>query len=333
MIIYNFENVEESGLYYGGQAGLKLGVYIDDEPWMLKFPGNIKHMHKVDLSYSSAPVSEYLGSHIFDVLGFPVQETRVGIKNNKIVVACKDFRPEGTELIEYRELKNYYNASIEKELDKTISNTSNHGTNLTAALIHFEYNPIFKKIPSLEDRFWETSLVDILINNSDRNSGNWGILLDRKNKEYSIAPVYDNGGSFYNKRSDNTFAKYLADQAMCKNVSLNCRTSYFIDGHTVSAQKLLSLDIPRLKNAIIKMIPITLSKLDAIGQIVDDIPNEYVDLPILGPHAKEFYKQSMMFRFVNLLYPHYLEICRERKIKPIRLPQPKNKNGKFGLND
>lgn len=54
-------------------------------------------------------------------------------------------------------------------------------------------------VPSEEfiERFWSMFIIDTLINNNDRHYGNFG-LLENKGR-YSLAPVYNNGSSFYNK--------------------------------------------------------------------------------------------------------------------------------------
>lgn len=47
------------------------------------------------------------------------------------------------------------------------------------------------------DRFWDMFIVDALIGNFDRHGGNWGFI--KKDNQYRIAPVYDNGSSLYPK--------------------------------------------------------------------------------------------------------------------------------------
>lgn len=49
-------------------------------------------MKNIQLSYSNSPVCEFIGSQIYEKLGFPVHETILrGERNRKIVVACGDF--------------------------------------------------------------------------------------------------------------------------------------------------------------------------------------------------------------------------------------------------
>jgi hypothetical protein len=44
--------------------------------------------------------------------------------------------------------------------------------------IHLSFNPVLQCIPDIVDRFWEQVIVDALINNNDRNNGNWGVLYE-----------------------------------------------------------------------------------------------------------------------------------------------------------
>lgn len=66
---------------------------------MIKFPESTKDFmgrQKKNAhfpSYTASPLSEYIGSQIYQSLGIPVHETMLGIRDNKLVVACKDFDP------------------------------------------------------------------------------------------------------------------------------------------------------------------------------------------------------------------------------------------------
>ena len=89
--IDNFEKYPASGLSYGGHGGSKKGIIIDGEKWFLKYPKSTKSMEVKGISYTTTPLSEYLGSNIYDLIGIPAHETRLGVYDNKLVVACKDF--------------------------------------------------------------------------------------------------------------------------------------------------------------------------------------------------------------------------------------------------
>ena len=62
--IQKYDTFPLSGYAYGGRAGSKLGIIIDDEPWFIKYPKATKSLKNVKISYTTSPLSEYLGSHI-----------------------------------------------------------------------------------------------------------------------------------------------------------------------------------------------------------------------------------------------------------------------------
>ncbi len=57
---------------YGGANGSKRGILYNGESYMLKFPAETK-INK-GISYSNSTVSEYIGCHIYNLLGIPVKK-------------------------------------------------------------------------------------------------------------------------------------------------------------------------------------------------------------------------------------------------------------------
>lgn len=104
----DFTNLPRKNKTYAGANGSKISVDIDGELYMLKFPA-LPSRNK-EMSYTNGCISEYLGSHIFEIVGIPVQKTMLGtFKKNgkeKIVVACKDFTSHDTVLQDFASLKN-----------------------------------------------------------------------------------------------------------------------------------------------------------------------------------------------------------------------------------
>ena len=232
---------ERNGLY-GGKAGSKEGIIINDEYWMIKYPKSTKGMRGNLDSYTTSPLSEYIGSHIYEILGYDVHETLLGIRNEKLVVACKDFCKNEGALREARTLKNTFNKDLEKILETEISSTSSsHIINLNEELIHFEYNPIFTQVPELINHFWNLVIIDGLINNNDRNNGNWGLLFE--DGIYSIAPIFDNGASFSNKMTEQDILKKLSNEKGMEESSLNIMTIFGIDGKQLSYKNLINSKI------------------------------------------------------------------------------------------
>ena len=88
MKIYEFDQYPLSIRHgsYGGAAGDKDGIKIGDDYWIVKYPKNARYLNNVnDLSYVSSPLSEFLGSQIYKILGFDVHDTILGIRNDKLV--------------------------------------------------------------------------------------------------------------------------------------------------------------------------------------------------------------------------------------------------------
>ena len=75
--------VDEDVFYSGVEK--KLQVRINGNRYIMKFQKN----SQMGLIYNH--VSEFLGSHIFELLGIPVQYTELGTYEGKNVVLVKNF--------------------------------------------------------------------------------------------------------------------------------------------------------------------------------------------------------------------------------------------------
>lgn len=314
-IDFNDCMVNERNGTYGGMAGSKEGITYNGNYWIIKYPKNTKDMNDVDISYTTAPLSEYIGSHIYQELGYDVHETLLGFRNNKLVVACKDFCLNRGDLLEIRTLKNTYNEELENRLNVEISSTgSQHMIEIKEILIHLDNNPILSNIHGLKERFWDCVVIDGLINNNDRNNGNWGILLE--NNTYKISPIFDNGASFSNKLSDEKIRTRLKNFDNLRMSAVNIATAYSDNGKRFTYKKILSFNNEDLKDAIMKNTKLISDKMGDITNLLNSIPNVYKGIPIITEERKNFYLKSMEIRFNELILPRYLEICKERNIQP-----------------
>jgi len=92
MKIIDFSDAKTAGgIFYGGDAGAKEAVMHDNGVWMIKYPKTTRDLINPQISYTTSPLSEYLGSKIYESLGLPTHEVLLGTRKGKIVVACKDF--------------------------------------------------------------------------------------------------------------------------------------------------------------------------------------------------------------------------------------------------
>lgn len=295
---------------YGGQAGDKDGIVYKGECWIVKYPKSTRSMQGDNLpSYTTSPLSEYIGSHIYGILGFDVHDTLLGKRNNQIVVACRDFRQKHEELAEMRTIKNAANQQIREysESDIPLSATGD-SVNLEELLLHFAVNPLMQSV-KIVSRFWECAVVDVFIANNDRNNGNWGLLYDEETGERRLAPVYDNGNSFNNKMSEERIVKKLQDSfERLKDDSIGVRTAYLYHEHILSAKKLLHLDIPELREAIRKVVPLIGDNLSDIKKLIGDIPEYYQGMLVCSTERKSLYTKALELRYEHLLLPVYGEL-------------------------
>ena len=223
----DFTNCELSSrnLEYGGRAGEKKGIIYNNDFWFLKFPKNTLGMDKVrGLSYVTSPLSEFIGSNIYRILGYDVHETILGIcfdgKRNKVVCACKDFIKDDKNelLIPYTALRNDTNPELMNRRD---DESSLSASNINEIIFQLDHNSVLKNIKNAKERFWDVVLIDMLINNNDRNEDNWGVIKDKKNNTYRLSPIYDCGNCFYGKTSEERIKEILSDEEKLTSSALN----------------------------------------------------------------------------------------------------------------
>lgn len=302
---------------YGGAAGNKDGIIYNGENWLIKYPKNIKGLERTgDASYSTAPLSEYIGSHIYEMLGYDVHATFLGERHDKIVVACKDFAIED-DLIEIRTIKNHADSELAELLEQKFTpSDSEHIVDIEELLLHLVNNPILNKVPGITERFWEQAVIDIFINNNDRNNGNWGILRNREGED-RLAPIFDNGGSFQTKISEEKIEKVLLDLEEATRNASNIQTAYGLQGHILSASRFMELYKfnEDFQKAVIKVVPNIRRQLSKIYEFIHSIPEEYYSgenkrYLICSTNRKKLFSVQLQARLENLLLPFYNDILK-----------------------
>lgn len=189
---------------YGGANGQKIHIRYEGKGYMLKFPPVPKRSKT--MSYSNGCISEYLACHIYESMGFKTQETILGTYTDKrgktkTVVACADFTEDGKRLIEFAELKN---TCINSE-------QNGFGTEVSSIMEAIEEQTL---LPAVKTRqfFWDMFIADAFLGNFDRHNGNWGILVDEKNRTAEVAPIYDCGSCLYPQMDVNDMAEIMKNQ-------------------------------------------------------------------------------------------------------------------------
>ena len=300
---------------YGGMAGDKDGIIYNNNFYIIKYPKASRYFKELkDISYVTSPLSEYIGSHVYSILGYDVHETLLGYRNDKIVVGCKDFcENSGIRLMEMRTIKNGANKELESILEQQMnSSATGDRVNLNEQILHLQYNPTLKKIDGVTERFWDTAVVDILIDNNDRNNGNWGILLDENANSYKLAPVYDNGNAFSNKATDTQLEQYMNEPTLTERLT-GSRTAYNYNGKILSAKRLLKTEIPELEDAIIRNVPKIQRNMEQIKTFIQEIPEQYDNKFVCSHIRKQYYIAGIETRMNHLLQPVYEKVIKKQK--------------------
>lgn len=297
-------NLSSRNLEYAGRAGEKRGIIYNNELWFLKFPKNTIGMNRVTgLSYVTSPLSEYIGSHIYEILGYDVHKTILGIcndgKRNKVVCACKDFINDDKNelLIPYTALRNDTNPLIMDRNDDSFASASN----INEIEFQLKHNTVLSKIKNAKDRFWDVVLIDMLINNNDRNEDNWGIIKYKKEDSYKLSPIYDCGNSFYGKTSDERIADIMSSEEKLMSSSLNGITAYEDDnGKRISNLDIIKYVKKNNPDSITRVLKIVNDNLEQIKGFINNIPYDYNDIVIMSEIRKEYYIKTLEIRLSKL---------------------------------
>ena len=321
MEIKDYTGFKEGNKFYGGNAGHKISIIENGVKWLLKFPKSTYNLENVDMSYTSAPLSEYIGSKIYEILGHDVHETKLGIYDSKLVVACKDFTTKDYDFFELHEVKNSYLGKNEAKREYIMrkSKTSRDEVNLEELLFVLDNYEKLTKIPRIKERFWDMFVIDNFINNNDRHNGNWGILSNESGMK--LAPVYDNGAGFFSKHDTNKIKKILSDEERFNQIVENGRTPYIYDGKKIDSStviKKLSLEKGEnvtentdLKKAVLRNIPKI--ELNKIFKLIDEIPEKEKGIKVMSDLEKNFYKKFLKERYEKILLPSYERIVNSKK--------------------
>lgn len=259
----DFTTLPKRNKAYAGANGGKLSVIYNGEQYMLKFPP-VPSRNK-EMSYSNGCVSEYIGSHIFESVGIPTQETLLGLYTNKgktkIVVACKDFTSPGIVIQDFASLKN----------QMVDSERSGYGTELND-IVDTIYTQTAIDSKQLSERFWDMFIVDALIGNWDRHNGNWGFLYNTQDDTLSLAPVFDCGSCLYPQADEELMENILLNKDELEFRIFEIPTSAIkIDNKKIKYFDFISsLENDECNKALSRIVP----KIDMnkIKQIIDDTP-------------------------------------------------------------
>lgn len=274
---------EKTPVMFSG-AEKKFEIIIEGHRYIVKFQKN----SEVGLIFNH--VSEYLGSHIFRSVGIPVQETFLGTYDGKNVVVMKNFLEPEDALVAF-------NGVGESSLERDKELYQYTYEDITAML---RENMKSTNVEETIDRFWDMFIVDALIGNFDRHGGNWGFI--KRDNQYRIAPVYDNGSSLYPKlNTDEKMEAVLASEEEIDQRIFKFPTSHIKVKNRKSSyfEVISSLQFEACNDALKRIVPRI--HLDRINAIVDEIEG-------ISEVRKHFYKVMLQQRYEKILLHAYRKL-------------------------
>ena len=276
----DFSKYPLSNRYYGGSEK-KIGIMITGSPYMLKF------QKKTALGLRNNHISEFIGSHVFALLGFPAQETYLGTYRGEQVVACKDFIEPGVQFVPFNDVgessleqdRERYQYSYEDVMEMLRDNTKLTRREETVQL------------------FWEIYIVDALLGNFDRHGANWGFL--KKDNMYYLAPVFDNGSCLFpNMTDEDEMKRIMCSQEETERRVFTFPTSQIMLGGRKSSyyDVISSRMFPECNEALVAVF----ERLDMqrIFALIDTVP-------FISETHKRFYKHMLSTRWKLILKASY----------------------------
>jgi len=276
----DYSKYRENGRFYSGSEH-KIGITIEGKDWILKF------QKSSEIGPLMNHLSEYIGSHIFQMIGLPTQNTALGTYKGADVVAMEDFTGNGFLFVPFNDVGD---STLEEDKER----------------FHYSYEDIMamleenKKLTDVEETiliFWEMYLVDALIGNFDRHGGNWGFL--KKDNKYTLASIFDNGSCLFPRlNTDAACQAVLDDPAEIERRTLVFPTSQIRLGNRKSSyyDVISSLRFPECNRALRGIFPkIDLEKIDSFFDSIVEC----------SPTRKQFYKTILKERYEKLLKEPY----------------------------
>lgn len=270
----------DGGRFYSG-AERKKSILIKGNAYLVKFQKNSRD----GLRYNH--VSEFLGSHIFSMLGIDSQETQLGLYNGENVVVIKDFLGDDEVFVPFNGVGD---SSLERDKEK-------YQYSYTDIIEMLRENVKLTDVEQTIELFWDMFIVDALIANFDRHGSNWGFI--KKNNEYRLSPVFDNGSSLFPQlNTDEKIEAVLRDQSEMDQRIYKFPTSQvkYREKKSSYYEIISSLGFEECNKALIRITERI--DMDRINRLIESVDS-------ISVIRKVFYKTMLKQRFEKILLESY----------------------------
>jgi len=279
----DYSRYPDGNRYYSG-AERKKSILINGKPYLVKFQKNSRE----GLRFNH--VSEYMGSHIFALLGIETQETFLGSYKGENVVVIQDFLGDDEVFVPFNGVGD---SSLEQDKEK-------YQYSYEDIIDMLQDNVKLTDVEQTIDLFWDMFIIDALIANFDRHGSNWGFI--KKDNKYRLSPVFDNGSSLFPQlNTDEKIEAVLGNQD-----EIDMRIYKFpisqvkYRGKKSSYYEIISsLAFEECNNALVRIV----EKIDfnRINKLIDSVEN-------ISEIRKTFYKTILEQRYKKILLKSYNEL-------------------------
>ncbi len=272
----DFTNAIEEFNNYRGSEKKKTLIY-NSRKYLVKFPDPVREKNK-NISYINNAFSEYIGSNIFKIVGFKVQNTILGKykykEKEKVVCACEDFTDDNNVLYEFE------NLALSTNPDKKIE------TEIKDIMEVIEENKMINT-EETKQKFWDMFVIDSLIGNTDRHNGNWGFILNKNTGKVEFSPIYDCGSALNPMLEDEEIERL--NETELKNLAINCYSCLKENGKKINYITYIKEMKNEECNAAIKRLFLNIN-IDEINKFINNID-------CISTKRKEFYKKIIEKRY------------------------------------
>ncbi len=150
----------------------------------------VKFRKRLPGGFAFNHISEYLGSHIYEMLGVRAHDVWLGTFRGEDVALLRDFVPRGAYFISYRDVAERYS----EWAGKPVCYECRHILEVLGQL------PMPGSRNKMMERFWDMHIIDVLLANNNRHSGSWGFLYT--GDVWLPAPVFNNDSCLFPELSD-----------------------------------------------------------------------------------------------------------------------------------
>ncbi len=277
----DFTNYQKSNTFFGGSEK-KLGLIISGSEYMIKF------QKQTEFGKRNNHISEYIASHVFEMLGFECQKTYLGTYDGEQVVACKSFIRDGYQFVPFNDVGE---STLDQDKEK-------YQYSYEDIMQMLRDNSKLTNVDETISQFWKLFIVDALLGNFDRHGANWGFL--KKDNKYKLAPIFDNGSSLFPNLTDEDEMLNIikSEEETNKRIYTFPTSQIKLNGKKSSYYDVISS--LQFKECNIALADIY-AKID-LEQIYSFIDN---DVLFISDTQKKFYRHMITERFIKIMKLSY----------------------------